>query len=85
MFGFALTLLVVSLEVPKTFEELMAVLRGFVPFAITFAYVAWIWYEHYAFFRRFDPDDRVTIALNWRCCSSCSSTSTRSSSSSRWS
>jgi uncharacterized membrane protein len=64
VFGFALTLLVVSLEVPKTFDELMGVAQGFVPFAITFAYVAWIWYEHYVFFRRFDPDDRVTIVLN---------------------
>jgi uncharacterized membrane protein len=34
VFGFALTLLVVSLEVPKTFDELVAVLRGFLPFAI---------------------------------------------------
>lgn len=64
VFGFALTLLVVSLEVPRTFDELMAVVRGFVPFAITFAYIAWIWYEHYVFFRRFDPADRLTIVLN---------------------
>jgi hypothetical protein len=64
VFGFALTLLVVSLEVPRTFGELMAVARGFLPFAITFAYVSWIWYEHYVFFRRFDPSDRLTIVLN---------------------
>lgn len=64
VFGFALTLLVVSLEVPRTFDELLVVVRGFLPFAITFATIAWLWYEHYYFFRRFDPDDRVTIALN---------------------
>src|SRR5437868_4823271 len=29
VFAFAITLLVVSLEVPKTFEELMAAIRGF--------------------------------------------------------
>lgn len=64
VFGFALTLLVVSVEVPRTFDELMAVVRGFLPFALTFATIAWLWYEHDYFFRRFDPDDRVTIALN---------------------
>jgi uncharacterized membrane protein len=64
VFGFALTLLVVSVEVPRTFDELMVVVRGFLPFAITFATIAWLWYEHYYFFRLFDPDDRVTIALN---------------------
>jgi hypothetical protein len=64
VFGFALTLLVVTLDVPRTFDELMTVVRGFLPFAFTFATIAWLWYEHYAFFRRFDPDDRVTIALN---------------------
>lgn len=62
--GFALTLLVVTLEVPQTFDELMTVVRGFLPFAITFATIAWLWYEHYYFFRLFAPDDRVTIALN---------------------
>ena len=64
VFGFALTLLVVSVEVPRTFDELMVVIRGFLPFAITFATIAWLWYEHYYFFRLFDPEDRVTIALN---------------------
>jgi uncharacterized membrane protein len=64
VFGFALTLLVVSLEVPDTFEGLKGILRGFLPFALTFALVCWIWYEHYAFFRTFDVDDKITIALN---------------------
>jgi uncharacterized membrane protein len=64
VFGFALTLLVVSVEVPQSFDELMVVIRGFLPFAITFATIAWLWYEHYYFFRLFAPDDRVTIALN---------------------
>ena len=51
VFGFALTLLVVSLEVPKTFDELMVAMRGFVPFAICFALLLLIWYSHYRFFR----------------------------------
>jgi uncharacterized membrane protein len=64
VFGFALTLLVVSLEVPDNFEGLKGILRGFLPFALTFALVCWIWYEHYAFFRKFDAEDPLTVALN---------------------
>ena len=37
VFGFAITLLVVSLEVPKTYHELMHVIRGFPAFAVCFA------------------------------------------------
>ena len=36
VFAFALTLLVVSLEVPKGFAELQETLIGFAPFAICF-------------------------------------------------
>jgi uncharacterized membrane protein len=64
VFGFALTLLVVSLEVPKTFDDLMIVVRGFLPFMTTFATISWLWYEHYAFFKIFGPADRWTIVLN---------------------
>jgi uncharacterized membrane protein len=64
VFGFALTLLVVSLEVPNDFEGLKAILRGFLPFGLTFMLVCWIWYEHYAFFRKFDAEDPLTITLN---------------------
>ena len=64
VFGFALTLLVVSLEVPNNIEGLKEILRGFLPFAITFVLVCWIWYEHYAFFRMFDAEDPLTITLN---------------------
>ncbi len=64
VFGFALTLLVVSLEVPDNFEGLKQILRGFIPFAATFALVCWIWFEHYAFFRKFEAEDPLTILLN---------------------
>jgi hypothetical protein len=64
VFGFALTLLVVSLEVPDNFEGLKQILRGFIPFAATFALVCWIWFEHYAFFRKFEAEDGLTIFLN---------------------
>lgn len=64
VFGFALTLLVVSLEVPDNFDGLKEIVRGFIPFAATFALVCWIWFEHYSFFRKFEAEDGLTITLN---------------------
>jgi uncharacterized membrane protein len=64
VFGFALTLLVVQLEVPKTSDELMLLVRGSVPFAVTFAMVCYIWWEHNKFFRRYGLQDAWTAFLN---------------------
>jgi len=64
VFGFALTLLVVSLEVPKTYAELHSSLRGFLPFAISFFFLMMIWVAHYKYFRRFGTHDLGTIYLN---------------------
>lgn len=64
VFGFAATLLVVSLEVPRTLPELMANLRGFVPFAFTFTMLILIWVAHNGFFRRYGLQDPWTIAVN---------------------
>jgi uncharacterized membrane protein len=64
VFGFALTLLVVSLEVPKDFSGLHEVVRGFLPFAICFTMLLTLWYAHYVFFRRYALHDQFTILLN---------------------
>jgi uncharacterized membrane protein len=64
VFGFALTLLVVSLEVPKTYAELHELLRGFLPFAVSFLLLMTIWWEHYLCFRRYGLDDALTVVLN---------------------
>lgn len=64
VFGFALTLLVVSLEVPGNVTDLINNMRGFLPFALMFAMICWIWYEHQQFFRRYGLQDAWTIALN---------------------
>ena len=64
VFGFALTLLVVSLEVPGSYQELVTAMRGFVPFACCFAIVVWIWYEHCLFFQRYSLQDGITVVLN---------------------
>lgn len=64
VFAFALTLLVVSLSVPQTFDELLATMAGFPAFAVSFALLAQIWYYQYVFFRRYALNDRTTIVLN---------------------
>jgi uncharacterized membrane protein len=64
VFGFAITLLIVSLEVPKTSTELFATMRGFGAFLITFFMLSAIWYAQYLFFRRYGLVDRLTVVLN---------------------
>ncbi len=64
VFAFAVTLLVVSLEVPKTFDELSVLLRGFVPFAISFLLLMQVWHEQYRYFRRYDLQDSTSTFLN---------------------
>jgi len=61
VFAFAITLLVVSLEVPRTFDELVVMMRGFFAFAITFAMLFHVWHTQYKFFRRYGLSDNFTI------------------------
>lgn len=65
VFGFSLTLLVVSLEVPHTFNDLLTDMKGFLPFAICFSIFAMVWWQHHNFFRRYGLDDAVTATLNF--------------------
>lgn len=64
VFGFAITLLVVSLEVPKTFNELLLMMNGLAAFAISFVMLFIVWFAHYRFFRRYGLQDTFTIWLN---------------------
>lgn len=64
VFAFALTLLVVALDVPKNYGELMNLVGGFLPFAACFALLVWMWYEHNLFFRRFGLQDGFVIVAN---------------------
>jgi uncharacterized membrane protein len=59
--AFAITLLVVSLEVPRTFDELLVTMRGFLAFAITFAMLFHVWFTQYRFFRRYGLNDNFVI------------------------
>ena len=64
VFAFAVTLLVVSLEVPKSFPELMAALRSFVAFGVCFAMLVLVWIYHCHFFRRYGLQDGWATFLN---------------------
>ena len=64
VFGFAITLLVVSLEVPTTFDGLLEMMRGFVAFGASFALLILVWVYHYHLFSRYDLEDGYTIFLN---------------------
>lgn len=64
VFGFAITLLVVSLEAPKSYPELMRMLGGVLPFAICFFLFIDIWWEHHDYFKRYALFDRTVLALN---------------------
>ncbi len=63
-FGFAITLLVLSLQVPSSFAQLLRLMAGIPVFAITFSMIAYIWYTQYRFYRRFGVEDAVTVVLN---------------------
>lgn len=64
MFAFAATLLVVSLEVPRTYPELVANLRGFLAFGVSFTVLVMIWWIHNKFFRRYGMQDPTTMVIN---------------------
>jgi uncharacterized membrane protein len=64
VFGFALTLIVVSLEVPRTYDELHKVLIDFIPFFLSFLFLIAVWWAHFSFFRRFGLHDTATIVIN---------------------
>jgi len=64
VFAFAVTLLIVSLEVPKNFEELLISMRGFFAFALCFGLLMLVWHEQHVYFRRYALDDRWSVLLN---------------------
>jgi uncharacterized membrane protein len=64
VFAFAITLLVVSLEVPKTFSELAETMHGFGAFLVSFLLLFAVWFNQYKFFRRYGLKDTTTVVLN---------------------
>ena len=66
VFAFAITLLVVSLEVPKTFNELAETMHGFGAFLISFMLLFAVWFNQYKFFRRYGLRDTITCRAKCR-------------------
>jgi len=64
VFAFAVTLLVVSLEVPKTFNELAETMHGFGAFLVSFLLLFAVWFNQYKFFRRYGLKDTTTVLIN---------------------
>src|ERR1700744_2833608 len=64
VFAFAVTLIIVSLEVPKTFDELFETMKGFLSFGVCFGILFLIWNNQNMFFRRYGLNDAYTITLN---------------------
>jgi uncharacterized membrane protein len=64
VFGLAVTMLIISTEVPRTYGELMRVVRGFFPFAACFAQLMLVWYQHYKFYRRYALQDPITTVYS---------------------
>jgi uncharacterized membrane protein len=63
-FAFGISLIIFSLEVPRSSHDLLRSMKGILPFAVCFAMIFRLWYEQYRFFRRYGMNDVLTIVLN---------------------
>ena len=64
MLAFACALLVISLEVPHGYADIVQSIRGYIPFGLTFAAILLIWIAHKNLFRRYPLDDPYTVVVN---------------------
>lgn len=63
VFGFAITLLAISLEVPKTSHDVLHALRGVLAFGVTFLMLFNLWRMQFTFFRRYGIEDTRMVVL----------------------
>src|SRR6186713_3591919 len=63
VFAFAVTLLVVALEVPHTYDGLMDVVRGFPAFILCFMLLMTFWNAHYRYHRRYGIDSAFSRVM----------------------
>lgn len=64
VFGLAIALLILSTEVPRTYDDMKLLLQGLPAFAVCFALFVLLWYYHFQFHRRFGLESLYTIFLN---------------------
>ncbi len=62
--AFACVRLILSLDMPRGYNDLVKNITGFVPFALTFAALLLIWVAHRNLFRRYPLDDAFTFVVN---------------------
>ena len=60
----ALTLIIVSIEVPSSFDMLMESFKKLPAFAVCFVLLTMCWYYHYLFHRRYGLEDFPIVILN---------------------
>ena len=61
-FAFALTLLVISFDaIPRDWDEVVLAIKNIPAFAASVAMLAWIWYEHSVWSKRYGLDDEFHI------------------------
>jgi uncharacterized membrane protein len=64
VFAFTVSLLIMSLVVPKTFDELKQIMLQFFPFLATVSLVFFFWYLQNNYFRSYGLNDTKVIVLN---------------------
>lgn len=64
VFAFSISLLIMSLEVPKTFEELKHIIKNFLPFLATVSLIFLFWNLQNRYFRAYGLNDTLVIVLN---------------------
>ena len=64
VFAFGITLLIVALEVPESYAQLIKTLMAFLPFAVCCIILFMIWFAQNMFFRRYGMHDTYTVVLN---------------------
>ncbi|MCP3919461.1 MAG: DUF1211 domain-containing protein [bacterium] len=64
VFALALTLIVVSLEVPRTYADMVEAFVQIPVFLVCFALLFLVWHAHFQFHRRYGLEDPWTIFLN---------------------
>ena len=64
VFAFTVSLLIMSLEVPKTFTELKHIMLQFFPFLATVSLVFFFWYLQNNYFRCYGLNDSKVILFN---------------------
>ena len=64
MIAFAATLLVVNMDAPRSYDDLITSLYGFIPFGLSFIALYFIWLVHTILFRRYPLEDKPSIFIN---------------------